>query len=133
MQSRTTSLRGHGGTPELQAAGWRVMRITYRQPPGTEGGGGAPPASASAGDAEPLGHQPRLHLAGREPDVGAEVAMQMRLVVVAAFGGDLRPPAAALHAQAVQRVVEADHPRGRLGRDADLLAEAAAEVAAAAA
>src|SRR4051794_25207538 len=81
-----------------------------------------------------LGHDPRAVLGRRAAGQLAEVAVEVRLVVVAGLGGDLgeaRGPAGALEQR--EHAAEAQDARERLGRQAHLLAEAAREMPPAAA
>src|SRR3954470_5449559 len=80
---------------------------------------------ASARDPAPAGQQAREVLTRRAARQRPEVAVEMRLVVVAAGGGDVgEPPGAALALEEVQHPLEAQDAREGLGRQADLLAEA---------
>src|SRR3954469_14626655 len=88
----------------------------------------------SARDAAPAGQQAREVLARRAARHRAEVAVEVRLVVVAAGGGDVgEPPGPALALEEVEHPLEAQDAREGLGRQADLLAEAGGEMAPAAA
>src|SRR5579862_3146860 len=73
---------------------------------------------------EPVREQPRDELARCGARQLAELAVHVRLVVVAAALGDLGEPAASVALEQPHRALEADQPRSGLGRRPDLLAEA---------
>src|SRR4051794_36771647 len=94
-----------------------VMATTLRPPPAR-----VLDESDLRGDARAVRQAGGEQLARRRTRQRAEVAVEVRLVRVAALGGDLRP-AAGVGAHEPDRAVEAQHAGGGLRREPDVLAQ----------
>src|SRR5579863_8857963 len=89
--------------------------------------------SSVGGDAEPVRQQPRAERARARPGEVAELAIEVRLVVVAAVLRDLGKAAAVVAAEQADRSLEAHQPGDGLWRRPDLFAKPCAEMPRAAA